>query len=69
GMTVADAWQGRGLGELLFSRLLEIARERQMVRVSGVISPDNRSMLNMVHKYQADLHEMEDGNLKAVLNL
>ena len=69
GMTVADAWQGRGLGELLFNRLLEIAREREMVRVMGVISPDNRSMLNMVRKYQADLNEMEDGNFKAVLNL
>ncbi|MBU4566860.1 MAG: acetate--CoA ligase family protein [Desulfarculus sp.] len=69
GMTVADAWQGRGLGELLFNRLLEIARERKMVRVSGIISPDNRSMLNMVRKYPADLNEMEDGNFKAVLNL
>ncbi|MCB2192953.1 MAG: bifunctional acetate--CoA ligase family protein/GNAT family N-acetyltransferase, partial [Deltaproteobacteria bacterium] len=69
GMTVADAWQGKGLGELLFNRLLEIAKERKMRRVMGVISPDNRSMLNMVRKFQAELHEMPDGNFQAVLNL
>lgn len=69
GMTVADAWQGRGLGDLLFRRLLEIAKDRGMVRVSGVISPDNRSMLNMVRKYRVELNEMGDGNFEATLKL
>ena len=67
GMTVADAWQGRGLGELLFQHLLDIAKERKLVRVSGVISPENSSMLSMVRKYGAQLSEMPDGNFQAVL--
>lgn len=67
GMTVADAWQGRGLGELLFKHLLDIAKERKLVRVSGVISPENSSMLSMVSKYGAQLSEMPDGNFQAVL--
>lgn len=69
GMTVADAWQGRGLGALLFERLLAIAKERNLKRVMGVVSPDNRSMINLVGKYQGQLQEMPDGNFQAMLSL
>ena len=67
GMTVADAWQGRGLGDLLMSKLLEISRQRGIARILGVISPVNKSMLNMARKYQFDLTTMDDGNFMAAI--
>ena len=69
GLTVADAWQGRGLGGLLTDRLLEIAEERGLKKLWGVVSPDNRSMLNMARKYDFTLTRMPDGNFEAVRSL
>ena len=66
-MTVADAWQGRGLGDLLMQQLLKIAQKRGISRILGVISPDNSSMLNIARKYRAELVEMEDGNYTAAM--
>jgi len=67
GMTVADAFQGHGLGNLLMKRLLEIAKNRGITQIMGVISPDNVSMLEIARKYRADLIEMEDGNYMAAM--
>ncbi|MGD9124462.1 MAG: bifunctional acetate--CoA ligase family protein/GNAT family N-acetyltransferase, partial [Desulfarculaceae bacterium] len=69
GMTVADAWQGRGLGNLLVRRLSDIALERGMNQLWGVISPDNKLMLNLSRKYQAELIPREDGNYTAVITI
>ncbi|CAB1080366.1 hypothetical protein D1AOALGA4SA_8049 [Olavius algarvensis Delta 1 endosymbiont] len=48
-------------------RLLEIAKNRGITRIMGVISPDNESMLNIARKNQAELIEMEDGNFTAAM--
>jgi acetyltransferase len=69
GMTVADAWQGHGLGNLLMKRLLEIARNRGITQILGMISPDNMSMLNIARKHRAELVEMEDGNFTAGMDV
>ena len=69
GMTVADAWHGRGLGDLLMKQLLKIAQQRRIKRILGVISPDNASMLNIARKYRAALIETEDGNFLAAMNV
>jgi len=42
---VADAWQGRGLGPILLSNLLDAARERGIVTLVAEVLPSNRAML------------------------
>ena len=70
GMTVADAWQGRGLGEILLRNLLAIARQKGYRRLMGVLSPDNETMLNLSRKFGFKPQPMEKGeNIIAVLEL
>lgn len=41
---VADPWQGRRLGTLLLERLIAIAREEGLVRITGTVLRANRGM-------------------------
>lgn len=43
-VTVADAWQGCGIGKLLLTRLVEIARERGLRRLVGETLATNQAM-------------------------
>lgn len=43
-ITVADAWQRRGLGRLLLERLAERAREEGVTGFTALVSHDNRKM-------------------------
>ena len=69
GLVVADALQGKGIGDLLMRRLLEIAKERGITRFRGVLSPDNQSMLNLSRKFHFELTKTEDGNFTAVMDI
>ncbi len=69
GLTVADAWQGQGLGELLFDRLLAVARGRGFQRALGLVSPDNLPMLALAAKHHCLLTPGPDGNLHATIYL
>jgi acetyltransferase len=44
-IVVADAWQGRGLGRQMMSRLTEVARERGLARIMGFVLSANAGML------------------------
>ena len=46
-LTVADAWQGRGLGRALLERLCAAARAAGYEALYGHILGDNRDMLNL----------------------
>jgi acetyltransferase len=46
-IVVAEAWQGRGLGRHLMARLIDIARERGIRRMTGDILAANRGMLEL----------------------
>ena len=46
-IVVAEAWQGRGLGRHLMRRLIDIARERDIRRMTGDVLAVNRGMLDM----------------------
>jgi RimJ/RimL family protein N-acetyltransferase len=46
---VADPWQGRGLGSLLFRRLAERARATGVRRLVAETLPENRRMLAVFH--------------------
>jgi RimJ/RimL family protein N-acetyltransferase len=47
-ITVADDWQGRGLGKLLLARLTERAREEGVERFTALVSQDNTSMKRLL---------------------
>jgi acetyltransferase len=46
-LTVADAWQGKGLGRALLERLCEAARAAGYEALYGHILADNRDMLDL----------------------
>jgi acetyltransferase len=45
GVTVADAWQGRGVARVVLERLLEYAAARGFERACGYVLPENQRML------------------------
>jgi GNAT superfamily N-acetyltransferase len=51
-VTVADAWQMKGLGKLLVARLIEIARSRGITQMHSSDASDNTSM----RKFAEHLH-------------
>jgi acetyltransferase len=46
-VTVADAWQGCGVGRMLLTRLVEIARERGLQRLVGETLATNQAMIRL----------------------
>ena len=46
-IVVADAWQGRGLGRLMMSRLIAVARSRGLTSMEGVVDASNEGMLKL----------------------
>jgi len=49
-VTVADAWQGRGLGSAMLRRLVERAREEGIQRFTATLFTENRDMLNLFQR-------------------
>ena len=49
-ITVADAWQGRGLGTILLARLVERAREEGIDRFYVLMLASNTEMLSLMHQ-------------------
>ena len=47
---VADPWQGKGLGEKLIERVIEIARDNGVKMLSGDVLATNLPMLEMVKR-------------------
>ena len=54
-LTVADPFQGRGLGALLLARLRLAALERGIARFTGQVLDENRPMLGLLRKLHARL--------------
>jgi acyl-CoA hydrolase/RimJ/RimL family protein N-acetyltransferase len=50
GFIVRDDWQGQGLAVSIFNQLLEIARERGIVKFTAEVLHDNARMLHIFHK-------------------
>jgi acetate---CoA ligase (ADP-forming) len=47
---VADRWQGRGLGSIMFSRLAAAAREQGIATLIAQVLPENRGMLTVFER-------------------
>lgn len=48
-VTVADDWQGKGLGSLLMRHLIELARQRGYRHMFSVDERDNEAMKDLAH--------------------
>ncbi len=58
---VADPWQGRGLGEKLISRVIEIARDYGVKSLWGEVLAQNVPMLGLVKKMGFTVHPSQEG--------
>ena len=55
-LTVADAWQAKGLGRILLTRLCDLARRAGYRALYGRILDDNRKMLDLATRLGFALH-------------
>ena len=62
-VTVADAWQGKGVGGRLMRALLRDARARGLKRMEGYVLATNTRMLEFVRKlgFEVDLNADDPG--------
>jgi acetyltransferase len=66
GITVADAWQRRGIASGLLERLIERARTRGIERLIGLVLPDNHRMLGLARKHGFSIHLDAASRLMAI---
>ena len=58
---VADPWQGKGLGEKLIERVIEIARDNGVKMLYGDVLATNLPMLGLVKKMGFTIKAFDDG--------
>jgi RimJ/RimL family protein N-acetyltransferase len=54
-VTIVDAWQGRGLGTQLVTRLTERARRAGICRFTALIAVDNHAMLALLRTINGEV--------------
>jgi len=68
-VTIADDWQGRGLGTELLSRLSERARQAGIHRFTALVAADNAAMAGLLRKLGACLAGRGPGTVEYELAL
>jgi RimJ/RimL family protein N-acetyltransferase len=68
-VTVADDWQGRGLGTVLLVRLSDRAREEGIGRFTALAAADNLAVARLLARMGADVVHREAGTLRYELDL
>jgi ribosomal protein S18 acetylase RimI-like enzyme len=61
-ITVADEWQGLGLGKLLLGRLADRAREEGVRSFVALVSYDNRNMRALLDRINSPAHVTRAGS-------
>ena len=67
-IVLADKYQGKGLGTKLMDMLIEIAQEKGLESIYGIIMRENKKMLRLAQKMGFTIKPSEEGYV-AVLNL
>ena len=66
-LTVADEWQGRGIGWKLMNELMAVARLRGIRRIQGEVLAENRNMLSLMERLDFSVRtHPEDSGLRCV---
>ena len=60
-ITVADAWQGRGIGKKLLAMLVEAARGHSVRRIIGDVLATNTPMLRLAHSQGFRIEQHPEG--------
>lgn len=69
-LIIIDAWQGRGLGQELLTRLVQIGRDEKLDRITAEILHENRGMIRVSEKVGFRIiDDPRGGEVKAVLEL
>jgi acetyltransferase len=68
-VVVSDASQNLGLGYQLLSRVIEVARDEKLSRLSSEMTPDHAAMQILSQRLGFQLHRIAGGKLTAVLEL
>jgi len=68
-LTVADAWQAKGIGRVLLARLCDLARKAGYRALYGRILDDNKSMLDLAARLGFALKGREGTELIVVRQL
>ncbi|MFX1318021.1 MAG: acetate--CoA ligase alpha subunit [Promethearchaeota archaeon] len=66
---IADPWQGLGLGSKLIDFMIEIAIDRGLEEIYGMMLPDNYRAHKIMEKMGFALERTKDGLVKATLDL
>jgi acetyltransferase len=67
---ISDNWQGRGLGKELLARLLLVAADDKLAKVTADILPDNRGVMRICEKLGFSLkHSLDDEVVRAEFKL
>jgi len=60
---VRDDWQRKGLGTILFQRLIEIGKQNGIKTFWADVLVENSGMLKIFHKSGLDIESTKDGNI------
>jgi acetyltransferase len=58
-LLIADAWQGLGLGTALLRLLVDVGRKERLTRITAVILPENKAMLEVSREVGFSMHYFE----------
>jgi acetyltransferase len=66
-LTVADEWQGQGIGFHLMSELMEVGRKRGLARIHGEVLAGNHNMMGLMRRLNFEIRTSpDDPDLKLV---
>jgi acetyltransferase len=66
-LTVADEWQGQGIGYHLMSELMEVGRSRGLDRIHGEVLASNHNMMGLMKRLGFEIRTSpDDADLKLV---
>ena len=67
-IVISDRWQGKGLARRLLAALIEVARNRRLKQMRGVVLAENTRMLKLARAVGFEIHpDPADFNLMALL--
>jgi len=59
-VVVGDPWQGQGLGRHLMTKLIEVARQRGVRRLTGAVLRENSGMLTLAKELGMEIRDTRD---------
>ena len=68
-IVVADEFQGSGVGGILMKHLLEIARDRKIKQIFGMVLAENQKMINFCRSFGFEVESQESNSITFRLDL